>query len=294
MGETQSAAPGGPYAAPRAVAGLHECWFYHTMELPGHGVVAGPWDLRGGVEAYLGGVDVRGKRVLDVGAASGFLSFEMERRGADVVAYDLSDEHDWDSVPYARHDHEQGCRQRRAHIRQLNSSFWLGHRAFRSRARMVHGTVYDVPASIGPVDVATFGCILLHLRDPFLALSRVLPLVRETAVVVEFLGKVPEGQPARRPALWRRALGRLRRGLGKARPPAAPPEPGMVFIPDPEQCLPKETWWRLSPEVLCRFLGVLGFRDTTVSYHRQKLDGDLAQLFTVVGRRTDGAAPVSR
>src|SRR5207247_9366351 len=122
----------------------------------------------------------------------------------------------------------------------------LGHRAFRSRARMVHGTVYDVPASIGPVDVATFGCILLHLRDPFLALARVLPLVRERAVLVEFLGPAPEAPsaPAPRPS-WSRALRRVKRGLGLAPRPAAPappPEPGMVFLPDPPDGPPKGSW----------------------------------------------------
>ena len=46
----------------------------------------------------------RGKRVLDVGTSSGFLCFEMERRGAEVVAFDLSDEFDGDAVPFASVD----------------------------------------------------------------------------------------------------------------------------------------------------------------------------------------------
>src|SRR5262249_27999058 len=90
------------YAAPRDVDDLAHCQFYHTMEIPGHGVVQGEWDLRGGVEEYLGGVDLGGKRVLEMGSASGFLTFEMEKRGADVVALDLSEEQLWDYVPSAR------------------------------------------------------------------------------------------------------------------------------------------------------------------------------------------------
>ncbi len=279
-----------PYAAPREVRGLDECFFYHSVDVPSHGHAPGPWDLRGGVDDYLGRVDLRGKRVLDVGAASGFLSFEMERRGASVVAYDLCEEQDWDSVPYARHEHEFVARGRREHVRRLNNSFWLCHRAFGSAARMAHGTVYEVPEALGPVDVATIGCLLLHLRDPFLALERVLRLVRETVIVVDFLEMVDEAPRAARPPLWRRALSRVKRGLGLPRKPAAPPRaPGMVFLPDPQECMPKETWWRLNPEVVCRIVGVLGFRDTTVTYHDQKFDGRLARLFTVVGRRTDGA-----
>src|SRR5262245_36618662 len=79
----------GPYAVPRTVTDPADCYFYHTMEIPGHGLVEGEWDLRPGVEAYLGGIDFRGKRVLEVGTASGFLCFQMEARGAEVVAFDL-------------------------------------------------------------------------------------------------------------------------------------------------------------------------------------------------------------
>jgi 2-polyprenyl-3-methyl-5-hydroxy-6-metoxy-1,4-benzoquinol methylase len=66
-----------------------DCDFYHVMELPGVGRVGDQWDLRGTVDAYLGDFDFQGKRALDVGAASGFLTFEMEKRGASVVSFDL-------------------------------------------------------------------------------------------------------------------------------------------------------------------------------------------------------------
>ena len=73
---------GAPYALPRVVTDLADCAFYHSMDLPGHGTVEGMFDLRGAVDEYLGGVDLRGKRVLELGTADGFLCFEMERRGA--------------------------------------------------------------------------------------------------------------------------------------------------------------------------------------------------------------------
>ena len=34
-------------APPRQVERLEDCLFYHTMDLPGFGVVRGQWDLRG-------------------------------------------------------------------------------------------------------------------------------------------------------------------------------------------------------------------------------------------------------
>ena len=34
------------YAPPRTVTDLNDCYFYHTMDVPGVGRVTGEWDLR--------------------------------------------------------------------------------------------------------------------------------------------------------------------------------------------------------------------------------------------------------
>src|SRR4051812_33135453 len=66
----------------------HVTW-YHVIDL-GDGVVTkGSFDLRPVVDAYGFPDDLLGKRVLDVGRASGFFSFELERRGAEVTATEL-------------------------------------------------------------------------------------------------------------------------------------------------------------------------------------------------------------
>src|SRR5262249_24602710 len=134
---------------------------------------------------YLGGVDFRGKRVLEIGTASGFLCFHMESRGAEVVAYDLPVDQAWDVVPFAQYDHEQHRQEACAHNRRVDKAYWLAHAALKSQACKVYGSVYAIPEEIGPVDVATFGCVLLHLRDPFLALANALRLTRETIIVTE-------------------------------------------------------------------------------------------------------------
>jgi Methyltransferase domain len=258
---------GGPYAPPRTVTALGECDFYHTMEIPGYGLVEGQWDLREGGDAYLGNVELAGKRVLEIGTASGFLCFHMERKGAEVVAFDLSENEEWDIVPYAGTDLEEYARKRREHIRQLNNGWWLAHRAFGSEAKAVYGTVYDIPAGIGEVDVTTFGAVLRHVRDPFLALQRALALTRETVVVTANLSL--------RYSLPQMAVGRLR--------------PAMLFLPDARIGGPKESWWHLTPDTVKRMLGVLGFRDTKVTYHRQRYRGRARPFYTVVGRRTGPA-----
>jgi hypothetical protein len=63
------------FALPRNVK-FEDCLFYHTVDIPGHGVVRGQWDLRQQVDTYLGGYRFAGKRVLEIGPASGFLTCE--------------------------------------------------------------------------------------------------------------------------------------------------------------------------------------------------------------------------
>lgn len=56
-----------PFAEERLVTNIEDCYFYHTMDIPGHGVVEGEWDLRANISNYLGGCNFQGQRVLDVG-----------------------------------------------------------------------------------------------------------------------------------------------------------------------------------------------------------------------------------
>ena len=253
-----------PYAVPRPVTDRADCYFYHTMDVPGHGLIEGEWDLRAGVDAYLGNVNLRGRRVLEIGTASGFLCFAMEQRGADVVAFDLSLEHAPDLIPSVGTDPARRRADHREHVRKLTNGFWLSHRAFASQARVVYGSVYAIPEQIGPVDVATFGCVLLHLRDPLLALMQALRLTQQTAIVTE-------------PVVVRSRLKRaLLRQLG----------PALLLFPRPGKANPETTWWVLTPELVQALLGLLGFEETRVSYHTQIYRGQPVKLFTVVGQRT--------
>lgn len=273
---------GSPYATPRDVSSLAECHFYHTTDVPGHGLVEGEWDLRAGASKYLGDADLRGRRVLEMGTASGFLCFHMERAGAEVVGFDLDADQSWDVVPYAGDDLARYAAERRAHVERIKNAWWLCHAAFRSKAKAVYGTAYSVPEAIGPVDVVTFGSILLHLRDPFRALESALRLATHAAIVTEVLprGHVPLSRV-------RRALARLPfhswRKTGRRLPTAT-----MEFMPDALKRGPKETWWHLSPEAVVRMLAVLGFPDSRVSFHVQRYRQWEVDLFTVVANRKPG------
>jgi SAM-dependent methyltransferase len=247
---------------------LADCYFYHTMDVPGHGVVAGEWDLRAGVDTYLGHEDVRGKRVLELGTASGFLCFEMERRGAEVVAYDLDRSGSWDIVPFAGLDVPAIAADRATHIAKINNSWWLCRRAFGSAARVVYGSVYEIPVAIAPIDLCTFGAILLHVRDPLRALQSAAALRPQTIVVTEMerrkrFGFVPERGLARRSA---------------------------YFIPDAATSAPFETWWSFSPESISNLLAIVGYRTARVVRHRQMFRGTALPMFTVVARRNEDRA----
>src|SRR5204863_8950700 len=76
------------FQEPRLVTSPEGCYFYHSIELPQLGLQVGQWDLRDDIDAYLGHQSFASKRVVDVGTASGFVSFELEKRGADVIAFD--------------------------------------------------------------------------------------------------------------------------------------------------------------------------------------------------------------
>ncbi len=91
--------PDSLFAVPWTVQAA-DCHWYHTTDIPGHGSVEGHWDLREQTDAYLGGVAFSGKRVLEVGPASGYLTVEMEKRGAQVVALEVLDDPGWDFVPF--------------------------------------------------------------------------------------------------------------------------------------------------------------------------------------------------
>ena len=260
---------GAGYAQPVLSPSLADCYFYHTTSIPGHGTVQGEWDLAPGIDAYLGNVPFAGKRVLDIGAATGFLSFHIEKAGGTVTSYDLDETQAWDIVPLSGVDAQEHARVRKAHIAAINNGYWFCHAANQSAARMAHGTVYKIDPALGPVDISVFGSILLHLRDPFLALHNAAQITGETMIVAELL---PGAHPLSR--VFSLFMGRT-----------------MQFKPRFAKNRPWETWWNLPPRIVVEFLGVLGFERSVVTYHSQRLQGRRMPMYTVVATRTKPTIP---
>lgn len=173
------------YVEPFVVERPDNCFFYHKTNIPGHGEVGEQWDLRACIDDYLGGFPFRGQRVLDVGTAAGFLTFEMEGRGAEVVSFDMIDGTQWDIVPHVSIQHKLETIRKNC-VRdneRLKNAYWFTHRRVGSKARAFYGDIYDLPGALGEFNVAVFGMILSHLRDPFQALYSASRLVRDTIIV---------------------------------------------------------------------------------------------------------------
>jgi SAM-dependent methyltransferase len=166
-----------------------DCFFYHAMDLPGLGVVQGEWDLRGKFAEYTGHVDFTGKRVLDIGAASGFLSFSAEAAGArEVVSFDLDSSYRQDFLPFhnklAFMDRDAFAKQHDLWIAKWRNAYWLSHRLLGSHAKCFYGDVYALPAELGQFDVSIVGSILEHLADPIKALASISRRTAGTIVII--------------------------------------------------------------------------------------------------------------
>ncbi len=217
------------YAEPRQVDRLEDCFFYHRVDIPGVGTVGEQWDLRGAIDDYLGRFDVRGKRVLDVGTAGGFLTFALEQRGAEVVSFDMADGAQWNLVPHVSLQPRlpQMLLDHRAIDQKLKNAYWFTHRRLGSKAKAFYGDIYDLPAELGPFDMAFFGMILTHLRDPFQALYSVSRLVKSHMLITNQMN-------------------------------TENPLPMARFVPSPEN-LNTMSWWIPTEQCLRQMLAILGF-----------------------------------
>ena len=137
--------------------------WWHSFELPDGSVIEGVMDvagLRRRLEQFSIPPDLSGKRVLDIGAWDGWFSFEMERRGAEVVAID-----NWDNPRFREVHHLLGSR--------------VDYRVM---------DVYEVtPERLGRFDIVLFLGVLYHLKHPLLGLERVCAVTTDIAYVESFV-----------------------------------------------------------------------------------------------------------
>ena len=142
---------------------LAQLGYYHSIELPDGRVIPGIQSLetqRRRIAQFPIPEDLRGKRVLDIGAWDGWFSFEMERRGASVVAVDSSS---------------------KTNFRQVKA-------LLNSKVEYVVGDICRLkPRDLGYFDIVLFFGVLYHLKHPMLALENVCELSTGLVCVESFV-----------------------------------------------------------------------------------------------------------
>jgi 2-polyprenyl-3-methyl-5-hydroxy-6-metoxy-1,4-benzoquinol methylase len=130
--------------------------FYHIIQLtdnistPGNAIYVPAQNL---CMAHLKSLDLKGKRVLDIGCRDGLFSFAAESMGAEEIIgidNDLSKPATEFLIPY-----------------------------FKSKVKMVQMNLYDLkPDSFGLFDVVIFPGVLYHLRYPFWGLKAIRDVLK--------------------------------------------------------------------------------------------------------------------
>jgi tRNA (mo5U34)-methyltransferase len=201
--------------------------WYHTIDL-GHGVVTpGFVDHREQVPFYRWPESLTGMRCLDVATFDGFWAFEMERRGAaEVLGVDIADGNDCDLPRLVRLEAMKSPEHK-----PMGLGFRIAHDALGSKVEHRICSVYDLsPEKVGTFDFVNLGDLLLHLRDPQLALQRIASVCRGTFWMAEVYLPALEGLGDRRLS---------------------------QFSP----WLPSFTWWLPSTNTLRAMMAVAGFTD---------------------------------
>lgn len=137
--------------------------FYHSIPLKDGGVLEGIQSveqLEARVREFPLPDSLAGKRVLDIGTWDGYFAFEMEKRGAEVVAIDSTE----------------------------IENFYIARELLGSKAGYHVMDVYELdPKRIGRFDVVLFLGVLYHLKHPLYALEKVCSVTREMAIVESYV-----------------------------------------------------------------------------------------------------------
>jgi tRNA (mo5U34)-methyltransferase len=188
---------GSPEAAAILTAVATVAEWYHTIDL-GHGVATpGTLDHRPHLDLYRLPTRLDGERVLDVGTFDGFWAFEFERRGArEVIALDVARRRDLDYPPAVA-----AVMTPERLAEPMGAGFAVASRLLGSRVQRLETSIYTLsPDTAGTFDTSHIGNVLVHLRDPALALQRLAAVTANRCIIAEAIDTSLDGD-ARGPLL---------------------------------------------------------------------------------------------
>jgi tRNA (mo5U34)-methyltransferase len=242
---------------------IERFFWYHTIDLGDGLITPGCYDYRETIQDFNFPSDLRGKKVLDVGSATGFFAFEFERRGADVTSVELPSLRQLDVFPgqtveqsirkiqrmmYPRkpgglEQYKQEFTPEQLYTYLLEGPFRFCAERLGSKVRRAYSTIYDLSLSKLDMpdgfDLVFVGDVLVHTLDPFRALAALVPLCKDTLVLAQVMPELPGNKAA------------------------------MVYIggADPEE--DELSWWYPTQECFVQLLQKFGFRRVReVGHHR--------------------------
>jgi len=243
---------------------MERYYWYHCIDLGGGVVTDGDYDLRPLLPEYGFPSRMHGMRVLDVGRASGFFSFEFEERGADVTATEIRSYLDWDFVG------GEICRQKRRteigdeesfNRREIYGAFEFAHRVRQSTVASKRLTAYELSPEIfggRKFDLVFAGSISSHVRDPILAFEKLYSVTGSECILASPTFAIP-------------AVADL-------------PMLALVGTADSD----RRSWWTMNVNGLVEMLRCANFRDVEVISQleiRNRRVGGLVVPHTVVRAR---------
>jgi len=129
---------------------------YHKLIFPDGTILNGIWDMSKYLNYYKIPQDLSGKTVLDVGAKTGYFSFEFAKRGArKVIALD--------NYPDAI---------REAVIPLMNTN-----------VEVVIKDLFDLDESFGKFDLVFCSSVLIHVSDMFAAIKKLREVTKEQVII---------------------------------------------------------------------------------------------------------------
>jgi len=223
-------------------------FWYHAVELPGGLVTPGVYDFRKSYPLYGFPENMKGMRVLDVGAATGFFSFEFWKRGAQVVSLELPNLDSLDRFPGQGVERTikkisrmtPGCGEVSAeelYFRLLEGPFEFCRKLLGAEIDRRYGTVYNLPEmKLGKFDFVFLGDVLLHTINPLAALAAAASC-GDLLILAQEMPECRDGKPA------------------------------MLYAGGTDPLDDEAQWWLPDPECFLQILKKLGFAPEVYGRH---------------------------
>jgi SAM-dependent methyltransferase len=187
--------------------------WYHCVDVGDGLVTPGHYDYRETIDCFGFDRDLTGTTALDIGSATGFFAFELERRGARVTSLELPSLDALDRFPGQTIDHvvDYILRMSHAHERTVEdaeSLYWnllegpfrFCHERLGSAVERAHLSMYDLSLErLGKsegFDLVFVSDVLWHIVNPLAALAAAASVCRGTLIVAQTMPELPRAVPA--------------------------------------------------------------------------------------------------